>query len=272
MSTERTGLPWSGAGWKSREGKEILRQTGRASRDFGLIEPDDRILVAVSGGKDSFSLAWALSRIHLRAPFPFSLEFVTVDPGFEGFEGGKVVEFLQNQGLPADLLKENIATVCRTKFGADGDACWLCARLRRGSLYEQARRRGCNKLALGHHADDIIETALINQFFTGQLKAMPPKLRSDDGSVVVIRPLAYLFEDTLGAFARHMGFFLADCHCPYKSKRDESERALAKQLLLDLEKRIPDVKTNLLASLTRVRPSHLLDRTLFDFGDGKPKT
>ena len=260
-------IHWNGSYKLSKEGREILRLAGRVSRDFKLIEPGDRILVACSGGKDSTTLAWALTQIRRRVPFGMELFAINLDMGF-GDSGQRIVgDFLRSQGLGVELIEGDAGKIGLRKFGLDGRACWFCARLRRGILYSQARRLGCNKLALGHHADDLIETLLINQFFSGQLKAMPPRLRTNDGSLIVIRPLSYVFEATITAFARQMRFPIIDCDCPYERSLSHSERNAAKKLLSGLSERIPDVKNSLLASLTHIKPSHLMDRRLYGFDD-----
>ncbi len=256
---------WSQFHRRSREAKEILRMVGRTSQNFGLIRPGDRILVACSGGKDSYTLAWALAQTQKRVPFSFELIALNIDQGFGAYDQETVVDFLTFQGLTVEGVRENTGMICRAKVGKDGNACWLCARLRRGILYSHARRLGCNKVALGHHADDLIETLLINQFFAGQIKSMPPWLRINEGDLEVIRPLARVPERTISAFAASLHFPIVPCSCPYDGNLVLSERAQVKSLLSELQQRIPDIKSNLLASLTRVRPSHLLDRTLFEF-------
>lgn len=258
---------WKIQAKKSLEGREILRQVGRASKDFGLIEPDDRILVACSGGKDSYTLLWSLTEIQRRVPFKFELIAINIDMGFGGFHQEPVGEFLNTMAVAVELVAEKAGDICRAKLGPEGNACWLCARLRRGVLYTQARRLGCNKLALGHHADDIVETLMINMFFAGQLKAMPPRLRIDEGDLLVIRPLAYVYEDSIRHLAKRSGFPIVDCNCSYGCTLSMGQRAETKRLLTDLSERIPDLKSHLLAALTNVRPSHLLDRKLYSFDD-----
>ena len=265
MKDKAAPLPFS---WRkdSLEAREILRQVHRASLDFAMIEPGDRILVACSGGKDSYALAWVMERIRREMPFEFEIVALNIDMGFGGgFRQDVVGEYLKAQDLRVELVTENAGEVCAAKLKPEENPCWMCARLRRGILYTQAKRLGCNKLALGHHADDLIETLLMNEFFTGQIKAMPPRLKSDDGELIVIRPLAYVFEATLIAFARQMRFPVVGCNCPHGCQLMVSERHEIKKLLNQLSVRLPNMKTNLLASLTRVRPSHLMDKKLYDF-------
>lgn len=264
-------VPWLGPHKTTMHGREILRLASRASIDFGLIEPGDRILAAVSGGKDSSTLAWALNEIRRRVPFSFEFSAVNVDMGFGGFDQETVGSFLEAQGLKVELVREKAGDICRSKLGEDGGVCWLCARLRRGILYARASKLGFNKIALGHHADDCIETLLMNQFFSGQIKAMPPKLFADNGRNVVIRPLIYVFEKTIADFAREMRFPIVYCNCPYAADLTRGQRSETKRLLDELSRRIPDVKNNILASLTRVRPSHLMDRDLVE-NDKKTRT
>ncbi len=256
---------WTLAARRHPQGREILRQLGRASIDFELIEAGDRILVACSGGKDSYTLLWAMERVRQRVPFTFEIVPLNIDMGFGQFEQAVIGDYIRNQGLDVELVQENAGMVIEKKIGQQGNACWLCARLRRGILYTQAKRLNCNKIALGHHADDSIETLLINQFFAGRIKAMPPKLRTDDGSLLVIRPLIYCYEATIRQFAADMKFPLVGCNCAYGSGLDDGQRLETKKLIEELSQRIPDLRSHLLASLTHVVPDHLMDRDLFDF-------
>jgi len=266
MDSNVLELLWKSPPSRFREGKRIARLMGRASRDFCQIEPGDRILIAVSGGKDSYTLAWGLKQIEAQVPFDIELIAFNIDPGFGGFQQQTVSDCLKIMGHRVETVVENSGSICDDKIKEGESACWLCARLRRGVLYSQARRLGCNKIALGHHADDIVETLFLNQMWAGQLKAMPPWLLNDEKDLIVIRPLAYVWEKTIIEFAANMQFPIVSCNCPYESGLTDSRREYVKNLLNDLSKTVPDVKEHVLASLTRVRPSHLLDRDLYPFG------
>lgn len=265
-------IDWQNYKKPSKAARDIMRNVGRAGIDYNLLEPNDRILVACSGGKDSTTLLWALGQSRARIPFPIELVPLNIDQGFGHFEQEALGRFLTSQGFTPQLIQEHAATIIEEKLGkrhfgesANKSACWLCSRLRRGALYSQAKRLGCNKIALGHHADDAIETMLMNLVFNGRIKAMPPKLRTDDGALVVIRPLAYLFEETIIRFKTEMRFPTFGCACPHEEGLLTGERLAAKQWLKDLKKRFPFAKENALASLGRVKPSHLYDKMLYDF-------
>jgi tRNA 2-thiocytidine biosynthesis protein TtcA len=265
MSSNIDTPAWNKSDSISREAKEILRHAGRASRDFSLIEPGDHILVACSGGKDSYTLAWALHRIQARAPFEFRLTCLNLDPGFGDYEQQIVGDYLSSQGAEVVLEKGLSGTVCEAKMSPEDNPCWLCARMRRGVLYTKAKQLGCNKIALGHHADDSVETLLINMLYASQIKGMPPRLLNDEGSMMVIRPLIYLKESTIRAFSQQMRMPVVGCGCPHERYALDSKRAAIKALIADLDTRIPDVREHLLAAMTRVKPSHLLDKELYDF-------
>lgn len=265
MTHESQPLPWPQGDRLSRQSRDILRHAARASRDYALIEPDDHILIACSGGKDSYVLAWTLHRLQARAPFPFRLTCLNLDPGFGHYDQEGVGAYLRAQGADVVLERGLSGTVCSAKMGEGENPCWLCARMRRGVLYTLAKRLGCNKIALGHHADDSIETLLINMFYASQIKAMPPRLLNDEGSLVLIRPLIYLKESTIREFSGQMRMPVTGCGCPHEQWSLDSTRAEVKALIAELDTRIPDVREHMLAALTRVKPSHLLDRELYDF-------
>ncbi len=235
----------------------IRRLTGRAIGDFGLIENRDRILVALSGGKDSWTLLHVLERLRRRAPVAFSLVAVTVHPGFPGFQTRFIEEYLRARGYEHRVVFAPIHPVMLEKLTPDETPCALCARLRRGVLYTQARELGCTKIALGHHRDDFIETLLLNQFYNGKIKAMAPLLRADDGRNVVIRPLVYVPEDDIIRFAAEAGFPVTCCACPACGDQD-MKRARIKNLLAALEQDRPGIKASLLAALADVEYRHLL--------------
>jgi tRNA 2-thiocytidine biosynthesis protein TtcA len=235
----------------------IRRLVGRAIGDFGLIGQGDRILVALSGGKDSWTLLHVLELLRHRAPVEFALIAVTVHPGFPGFRTDAIEEYLGRRGFEHRVVSAPVHELTLEKLAADDIPCPLCARIKRGVLYTQARELGCTKIALGHHRDDFIETLLLNQFYSGTIKAMAPLLRADDGRNTVIRPLVYVPEDEIIAFAAGAGFPVACCACPACGDPDHRRQRI-KRLLAELEAERPGIKASLLAALGDVRPRHLL--------------
>ena len=181
----------------SELGRRLLGQVGRASKDFGLLEPGDHVLVAVSGGKDSYTMLDLLRQLQQRAPFRFSLVAVNIDQGHPGYPRHILEEYLKREGYAAEFVQEDTYSVVKAKVPEGKTYCSLCSRLRRGILYTTAQRLGANKIALGHHRDDFNETLLLNLLYAGQIKAMPPRLVSDDGANVVIRPLCYAAEEDI---------------------------------------------------------------------------
>jgi tRNA 2-thiocytidine biosynthesis protein TtcA len=228
-----------------------------AIEDFGMISDGDRILVAVSGGKDSFTLHHLLASLATRAPVAFTLIAVTIDQGQPGFSPDGLVQYMRRGAHELRIVREDTYAVVTEKIPEGKTRCSLCSRLRRGILYRLAKELGCTKIALGHHRDDAIETLLLNLFFAGQLRAMPAKLISDDGANVVIRPLVYCAEQDIAAFARLMSFPVLSCGVC--SSQPELQRRAMGALLSDLERRHPGVRAHALAALKNVRSSHLLD-------------
>ena len=240
----------------------IRRLTGRAIGDFSLIQDQDRILVALSGGKDSWTLLHILESLRKRAPIHFSLVAVTVHPGFPGFLTDRIEDYLRAQGFEYRIVQAPIFSLMLEKLVPGEIPCPLCARIRRGVLYTQAVELGCTKIALGHHQDDFIETLLLNQFFNGKIKAMAPLLNSDDGRNTVIRPLVYVPEADIVQYAALAGFPVTCCACPSCGSPD-MQRKKIKKLLADLEKENPGVKHSLLAALADVDLRHLLVKEQF---------
>jgi tRNA 2-thiocytidine biosynthesis protein TtcA len=237
--------------------RRIRRLAGRAIGDFGLIENSDRILVALSGGKDSWTLLHVLERLRQRAPVSFSLVAMTVHPGFPGFRTDGIGSSLRENGFEHHVVCAPIHEMMLEKLGPDDSPCSLCSRIRRGVLYTQAAELGCTKIALGHHRDDFIETLLLNQFYNGKIKAMSPLLRADDGRNIVIRPLVYVPEDDIVNYASLAGFPVTCCACPSCGDPDR-KRVKIKKLLADLEREQPGIKASLLAALADVEQRHLL--------------
>lgn len=244
----------------TRLDKRLLRKVGRASKDFGLIEPDDRILVAISGGKDSWAMLHLLRRMAGRLPFSVDLVAVNLDQGHPGFPADVIEGYLRDHGYAYRMLKQDTYSVVKEKIPEGKTTCPLCSRLRRGILYQAAVDLGATKIALGHHRDDAIETLLLNLLFSGQIKSMPPKLRSDDGRNTLIRPLIYCDEATLTAYTDEKHFPIVPCDLC--GSQDNLQRQRIKQLIAQLHRDNPHVRGNLFASLWNVRPSHLLDRKL----------
>jgi tRNA 2-thiocytidine biosynthesis protein TtcA len=244
----------------SRVAHRLLSRVAEASAEFGLLEAGDRVMVAVSGGKDSHALLWLLREIARRAPFDFSLVAVNLDQGHPGFPKQVLPDYFEREGFEYRIVERDTFSVVQEKVPAGKTYCSLCSRLRRGILYDVAQELGATKIALGHHRDDVIETLLLNILYSGQLKAMPPRLRSDDGRNVVIRPLVYCAEAELAELARELAFPIIPCDLC--GSQDNLQRKRVKRLIAELAAENPNVPGNLLASLANVRPTHLLDRAL----------
>lgn len=246
---------------KNRRYTRIKNAVGRAIADYSLISEGDRIAVGVSGGKDSYTLLHILAELQRRAPINYELMAITIDSGYPGYRSDVIVQHLEENGFKYHLEKSNHYDIIKEKRRPDSSFCSICARLKRGSLYTLAKQFGCNKLALGHHLDDFIETLLLNQFFVGSLKAMAPSMLADNGDTTVIRPLVYVEEKEIIPFARENLFPVVCCCCPVCGTAD-MQRKKMKLLLTDLQKSIPHVKRSLLRALANVHPRHLLDLNL----------
>lgn len=237
-----------------------MRELGRAVMDFGLIEDGDRIMVAMSGGKDSYALYSLLSRLRRRAPVRFELLAVHLDQGHPGYDGRPLRVWLEERTPEFHILSEDTYSVVTDKIPEGKTYCSLCSRLRRGILYRAADDFRCNKIALGHHRDDALETLLLNLFFAGKLASMPAKLTSDDGKHVVIRPLIYCSEADLTHYADEQAFPILPCNlCGSQS---QAQRKQMKALLTKLESEHPTLRNSMLSALGNVNPSHLLDPSL----------
>ena len=239
--------------------KVLARRVGKAIEDFKLIEDGDRILCAMSGGKDSYAMLEILDHLRRRAPVRFELVPVTVDQGYRGFQAGVLERYFQEKGYRYHIERTNIAEVIDETMPLGDTHCSMCARLRRGVLYRLAPDLGCNKIALGHHADDLLETLLMSQFFNGEICSMPPILKARDGRNTVIRPLCYVWEREIVAFTLEAGFPVIGCACP--ACGDISlKRKQMKMLLSKLESEHSGIKSSLLKALSNLKAAHLLDR------------
>lgn len=241
----------------------IVKGVGQAIGDYRMIEQGDRVMVCLSGGKDSYTLLDVLLHLRKKAPVDFEVVAVNLDQGQPGFPTDVLPRYLSGLGVPFDILTQDTYSVVKEKTPEGKTTCSLCSRLRRGILYGHARKIGATKIALGHHRDDILETLFMNMFFGARLKAMPPKLQSDDGSNVVIRPLAYVAEADIIRYAQARAFPVIPCNLC--GSQENLQRKIIGEMLETWEREHPGRLHNILKSLTRVTPSHLLDRDLYDF-------
>ncbi|ALM54517.1 tRNA 2-thiocytidine(32) synthetase TtcA [Halomonas huangheensis] len=243
--------------------KRLRRLTGNAIIDYGMIQEGDKVMVCLSGGKDSYTMLEILRSLQRNAPINFSLVAVNLDQKQPGFPEHVLPEYLEGIGVDYHILEKDTYSVVKEKTPEGKTTCALCSRLRRGSLYGFAEEIGATKIALGHHREDILETLFLNMFFGGSLKSMPPKLLSDDGKNIVIRPLAYCREADIAAYAEQMGFPIIPCNLC--GSQPNLQRQVVKEMLAEWESKHPGRLESMFKAVTNVAPSQLADRNLFDF-------
>ena len=244
-------------------GKRLHREVGRAIADFNMIEAGDKVMVCVSGGKDSYALLDILLGLRARAPTRFEIVAVNLDQKQPGFPAHVLPEYLAARGVPVLVASQATYSVVKRLISEGKTMCSLCSRLRRGILYRVAGELGATKVALGHHRDDMVQTLFMNMFFGGRMKAMPPKLVSDDGRHIVIRPLAYVAETDLERWAAHRRFPIIPCSLC--GSQQNLQRVQTANMLREWERQHPGRIDNIFSAMSRITPSHLLDRNLYPF-------
>lgn len=243
--------------------KRLRRLVGTAIADFNMIEPGDRVMVCLSGGKDSYGLLDILLNLQAHAPLDFDLVAVNLDQKQPGFPEHVLPEYLTRIGVPFRIVEQDTYSVVKRVIAEGKTTCSLCSRLRRGVLYRVAKELGATKIALGHHRDDILETFFLNLFYGGKLKAMPPKLVSDDGNHIVIRPLAYCKEKDLAAYAQVVNFPIIPCNLC--GSQPNLQRQVIKEMMQQWDKKFPGRLETMFTSLQNIQPSHLADIARYDF-------
>ncbi len=242
--------------------KKLLNYTCKAIHDYQMIQPKDRVLVCLSGGKDSYTMICMLEELR-KLRQDFTLQAFTLDQSQPGWDDQGLRDWLTARDIPYEILRRNTYGVVKEKIPEGKTYCSLCSRLRRGNIYQYARDHDFNKVALGHHRDDLIRTLLMSILYNGQIKSMPPKLRTDDESLVVIRPLVYCQEEDIIQYAQHQQFPIIPC--TLCGSQENLARVRVKRLIDELAKENPKVPSNILHALSSVQPSHLMDKTLWDF-------
>ncbi len=242
---------------------KLISATGKAIADYNMIEDKDTVMVCLSGGKDSYTLLSLLSALKKRAPIDFSIVAMNLDQKQPGFPENVLPDYLNSHDVDYKIITEDTYSIVKEKIPEGKTTCSLCSRLRRGIIYRVAREIGANKIALGHHKNDIVETFFMNMFFGSKLKSMPPKLLSDDQTNVVIRPLAYIEEKDIISFSKTMNYPIIPCNLC--GSQENLQRNKVKSMLNSWEKEQPGRLNNIFQSLTNVEPSHLADTDLYDF-------
>jgi tRNA 2-thiocytidine biosynthesis protein TtcA len=243
--------------------KRLRRQVGQAIADYNMIEDGDKVMVCLSGGKDSYTMLDILMNLRDHAPINFELIAVNLDQKQPGFPEHVLPEYLSNIGVPFHIIEKDTYSIVKEVVPEGKTTCGICSRLRRGSLYGFARQHGITKIALGHHRDDIIETLFLNMFYGSKIKAMPPKLLSDDKTNIVIRPLCYAKETDIARYAEWQQFPIIPCNLC--GSQENLQRQAIKQMLQQWEKDQPGRLENIFRSIQNISPSQMADKTLFDF-------
>jgi tRNA 2-thiocytidine biosynthesis protein TtcA len=243
--------------------KRLRRNVGQAIADFGMINEGDKVMVCLSGGKDSYTLLDILLNLQQSAPVNFSIVAVNLDQKQPGFPAHVLPEYLSRIGVDFKIVTEDTYSIVKEKIPEGKTTCSLCSRLRRGILYRTAKELGATKIALGHHRDDMLETLFLNMFYGGKMKSMPPKLISDNGEHIVIRPLAYCKEKDIEKYSQAKGFPIIPCNLC--GSQDGLQRQVVKEMLQDWDKRFPGRIETMFQAMQNIVPSHLADNTLFDF-------
>lgn len=243
--------------------KRLRRGVGQAIADFGMIEDGDKIMVCLSGGKDSYTLLDILLNLQQSAPIDFSIVAVNLDQKQPGFPADVLPGYLRQIGVDFKIVTEDTYSIVKEKIPEGKTTCSLCSRLRRGILYRTAKELGATKIALGHHRDDMIETMFLNMFYGGKMKSMPPKLQSDNGEHIVIRPLAYCREKDIEKYSTAKGFPIIPCNLC--GSQDGLQRQVVKEMLQDWDKRFPGRIETMFQAMQNIVPSHMIDKNLFDF-------
>ncbi len=243
--------------------KKLLHYTGKAISDYRMIQPHDKILVCLSGGKDSFTMLTLLRILQAKTRVPFELHAFTLDQGQPGWNDAALRQWLTERDIPHTILHRDTYTIVKEKIPEGSTYCSLCSRLRRGNIYTFARENGFNKIALGHHRDDLITTLLMSVFYNGEIRSMPPKLLTDNQQHIVIRPLSYCQEQDIARFATLMEYPIIPCNLC--GSQENLMRKKVKNLIAELAKENPKVPSNMLHALSSIKPSQLMDKNLWDF-------
>jgi tRNA 2-thiocytidine biosynthesis protein TtcA len=268
MSVPATALPWPSA-TKRKLAAQLRGLVGKAIEDYAMIQEGDRVMVCLSGGKDSYTLLDMLLSLQRSAPVKFSLVAVNLDQKQPDFPVHVLPEYLRSLGVDYHIIEQDTYSVVKRLIPEGRTMCSLCSRMRRGALYRYAAENGITKVALGHHRDDIVETLFLNLFFGGKLKAMAPKLRSEDGRHIVIRPLAYVPERDISRYATARAFPIIPCNLC--GSQQNLQRAAIKQMVADWERAYPGRTESIMSALRNVEPAHLADNSLFDFAGLAPQ-
>ena len=243
--------------------KKLHRAVHEANNEYHIIEEGDRIMVCLSGGKDSYTMLDLLLHVQNHAPINFEIVAVNLDQKQPGYPAHILPEYLSKLGVEYKIITKDTYSIVMDKTPEGATMCTLCSRLRRGILYSAAGDLGCNKLALGHHREDMIETMFLNMFFGGRLEAMPPKYRTDDGKFVVIRPLAYCKEKDIEKYAELQNYPIIPCNLC--GSQEGMQRQVIKKMLIDWDKEYPGRTEKIFKSMRNISPSHMLDKGIFDF-------